>query len=226
MNSSCSDFSDALSEAEFSQKVSLLPEELDEISSALRSAEEYAQRVTSSICRRDSSSNSCIAASEIPLFCEYFEISEEPNESIKKFIDRYSTSFDSDTPLKCIQDAQRSISEVHLEVAVLEGLGRFSSSSTVRFGSPSQCAGAGAVPDVSSCVFHLSLASRMGCCAAILALGRLRLGVGTDVSQLLKYVVARDVGKAKGLLLLAALRGSKSALLHLGQIAEEENGIS
>lgn len=158
--------------------------------------------------------------------CDYFKIDEDilldsidhsiiPNEEWPSNSDY---PIDDWTRAQRILLLQRNIAEIHLEIALLEAYGRFSSASTVRFGSSAQCAGTGGRPDIASCVFHLSEACKRGSCAAALALGRLCYGMGSDISALLSDYIEIDTYAALDYFMLAAYRGSFLGLVKAAEI--------
>lgn len=104
---------------------------------------------------------------------------------------------------------QKATGEVHLEIAILEAAGRFSSGEGNKYHD---------VADVASCLFHLCEASMLGSCAAALALGRLRAGLGSDLLEVLGDYVAEDRGAALYFYELAAVRGSVMGAWQAAQI--------
>lgn len=80
------------------------------------------------------------------------------------------------------------------------------------------------VADISSCLFHLCEAAVLGSCAAALALGRLKFGIGTEVLASLVDYVPQDTEAALPLLQLAAYRGSVAGACLSGQILETRGG--
>jgi hypothetical protein len=80
------------------------------------------------------------------------------------------------------------------------------------------------VADVASCLFHLCEASLLGSCAAALALGRLRSGLGTDLLEVLGDYVAEDRVAAVSFYQLAAARGSVMGAWQAAQISATDGG--
>jgi hypothetical protein len=217
----------------------LSADEAAEVLAALAAAGEYAARVTRA-ARSAGRGGSYLAAVTGPVtgLSDFFRIEEDAlfaGLCPGVLLCPQSPSFSPEGPLydqlvNCSRPErlcrlQRNIGEVHLELALLEAYGRFSSGSAVRFGSSAQCAGTGGQPDAASSFFHLSQACRHGSCAAALALGRLSLGLETAVSPLLTHYLTPDRGAALGLLLLAAHRGSLGALLMAGDVCAEEGRL-
>lgn len=189
-----------------------------EVNEALKAAKEYCDSVN-----RQATINSTEIDTRVTL-SDYFSIAEDQLYSgLEKSLspagvsDRALQGFHNSEGLAHLQ---RNIGEVHLELALLEAYGRFSSASAVRFGSSAQCAGTGGQPDISSCFFHLSAACRLGSCAAALALGRVRHGMTSDVSPLLSRYVSVDEEEALGYFMMAAYRGSRLAILKAAEIWE------
>lgn len=73
-------------------------------------------------------------------------------------------------------------------------------------------------------MFHLCEASLLGSCAAALALGRLREGLGTDLLEILSDYVAADSVAALSFYQLAAVRGSVTGAWHAAQILALSGG--
>lgn len=80
------------------------------------------------------------------------------------------------------------------------------------------------VADVSSCLFHLCEASLLGSCAAALALGRLRAGLGTALLEILGDYVAVDQEAALSFYQLSAVRGSVVGAWQAAQILSSSGG--
>jgi hypothetical protein len=80
------------------------------------------------------------------------------------------------------------------------------------------------IADISSCLFHLCEASVLGSCAAALALGRLKYGIGTDILASLSDYVSQDTEAALPLLQLAAYRGSVAGACLSAQILQMRGG--
>jgi hypothetical protein len=120
---------------------------------------------------------------------------------------------------------QSNLSQTHLELAVLEAVGHFSSSSSVRFGNSSAAVGVGGKADISSCIFHLCEACRFGSCEAALSLARLHYGLSTDLLHSLGNYITKNSIVALKLFMLAAHRGSIAALYYSGQMLQDSDGI-
>lgn len=118
----------------------------------------------------------------------------------------------------------KNIGEVHLEIAVLEAVGHFTSSSCVRFGNVSNSAGTGGVSDISSCIFHLSQAFKYGNCAAAISFGRMYTDIHTDLLPNLHKYVVRDVMVARVFHIIAASRGSVAGLYYAAELFNAQHG--
>lgn len=200
-------------------------DEKAEIEESMKLAAEYAARIVNGAVPK-------LLQNHVtrPLtYRDYFNIFDEIfldfiDETIISGEALFKNSGNSGRP-EIIVSLQRGIAEVHLELALLEACGRFSSSSAVRFGSSSQCAGTGGQPDIASCCFHLSQACQYGSCAAALALGLLRQGSKTSISPLLSDYVTEDLAAALDLLMLAAHRGSTVGMLKAAELWESIGGM-
>jgi hypothetical protein len=80
------------------------------------------------------------------------------------------------------------------------------------------------VADLASCLFHLCEACLLGSCAAALALGRLRAGLGTSLLEVLGDYVLQDRQAARSFFQLAAVRGSVVGAWQAAQICQEDGG--
>lgn len=201
----------------------LMSDEVEEVQRALLKVQDYVHRVTASAFIRDQPIVSIAGSQPLELFDKVVGISEEVViENIEAFIniscDELSNKKDSALFL------QRNIAEVHLELAKLEGVGQFANSSCVRFGSAAFSAGTGGCSDISSCIFHLCEACVLGSCAAALSLARLHYGLETAVQDDLLDYVPKNLPLALELFVLAAHRGSISALSYAGDICTELGG--
>jgi len=111
-------------------------------------------------------------------------------------------------------ELQANVAAVHLEIAYLEAAGRFTSNPNSK----------DIDPDVPSCLFHIIIAGKLGNRQALLALGRLRLGIGSSILDELSQVVSEDRQKAVLLLEAAARRGSVAGACLAAQIRERDRG--
>ena len=103
-----------------------------------------------------------------------------------------------------------NLSHVHFELAHLAALGRFTDFS----------------PEISSCVFHLCIAAKLGNVMATVALGRLRMGLGTCILDGLTEYVPVDEKKAVLWLRRAAELGSFGAACLAAQLYARLDGKS
>ncbi len=100
-------------------------------------------------------------------------------------------------PMPITKMTVANLGKVHYQLAVLHGMGRFPE---VVPAGPDDDSHSLPSHDAFSVLYHLAHASSMNCVAACLALGRLRAGLGTSVSNLLQTIVPLDFDEAKDLL--------------------------
>lgn len=100
-------------------------------------------------------------------------------------------------PMPISKTTIANLGKVHYQLAVLHGMGRFPEVVPV---GPDDDPHTVPNHDAFSVLYHLAHAASMNCVAALLALGRLRAGLGTSVSNLLQTIVPIDFDSAKELL--------------------------
>ena len=114
--------------------------------------------------------------------------SEESSESDKRPQRRKTTMMHTVQAMVPNEKCKHNVGRVHYHLACLHGIGRFPE------------IGDGEEHDVCSVVFHLCHAASLRDVPACLALARLRSGLDSSVSDLLKNVVPVDFETAKDLL--------------------------
>ena len=145
------------------------------------------------------------------------ELKEEDEDGIRLGGDSEKIRLENIQESKEFQsELQANVATVHLELAYLEAAGRFTSNPNSTDISP----------DIPSCLFHIIIAAKLGNRLALLALGRLRLGIGTSILDELSQVVSEDRKKAVLLLEAAARKGSVAGACLAAQIREQEGGKS
>jgi hypothetical protein len=218
--------------------IPLMPDEAEEVNAALAKASTYARRVSSTVAPRSDLQKDLLAAhagSGLELLHRDLTVTEEVLLSdLETFLNASDAKDRGMNTHHAVGSSsrdnvlflQRNVAEVHLELAVLEGVGQFSHSSAVRFGTSAFSAGTGGASDVSSCVFHLCEASVLGSCAAALSLARLHYGLTSSVLASLANYVPRNLEVALDLFLLAAHRGSATAVGYAAEISAQLQGMT
>lgn len=131
-------------------------------------------------------------------------------------------------PMPITTTTLANLGKVHYQLAVLHGMGRFPEVVPV---GPDDEPHSLPPHDAFSVLYHLAHAASMNCIAACLALGRLRAGLGTSVSNLLQTIVPLDFDAAKDLLRRAmdspfgpaAPRAAAGCLLYQVYLDERES---